>query len=67
MKTGGWGLYGNHMTNDTHVVPIDDLRPHELTIGCWCKPLRDEENPDIVAHNALDQREAVERGERRVQ
>lgn len=67
MKLGGWALIENTDTGDAHVTPIDDLREHTLTADCWCKPVRDEENPDIVAHNALDGREFVERGERRVQ
>jgi hypothetical protein len=34
-----------------HVLPLSDLREHEVGLGCWC--------------TALDGREAYERGERR--
>lgn len=48
-----------------HVVPINDLRDHvEHGLGCWCRP---EVIDDVVVHAALDQRELVEHGERRVQ
>lgn len=67
MKTGGWAVRHDSNTFDEHVVPINDLREHVLSMQCWCKPERDEEAPGVIAHNSLDQREAVERGERRVQ
>lgn len=37
-----------------HMLPINDLRPHELNIECWCKPQLDE---DTCVHNALDKRD----------
>jgi len=46
-----------------HVIPIEDLRPHD-TGACWCKPQPDSEYLDVIVHNALDRREAFERGER---
>lgn len=48
---------------DVHVIPIGDLRLHEETRVCWCGPdtLRDAEGTIIVAHNAADGRELVER------
>lgn len=39
------------------VIPVDDLRPHECGLDCWCKPRVDD---DIVVHNALDKRERYE-------
>lgn len=45
-----------------HVVPLLDLRPHELTEQCWCRPYRDD---TVIVHNSLDRREEYERGERR--
>ncbi len=45
-----------------HVVPLEDLREH-VPQDCWCCPTIDEDN--IVIHNALDEREKFERGERK--
>jgi hypothetical protein len=45
-----------------HVLPLSDLREHEVSLECWCDPVDDD---GIVVHNALDGREAYERGERR--
>ena len=47
-----------------HVVPVNDLREHELTPECWCKPTPDEEY-DLFAHHAMDGREAFETNERK--
>jgi hypothetical protein len=47
-----------------HVVPLNDLREHELNRSCWCQPHYDEED-GIVIHNSLDGREAFERRERK--
>jgi hypothetical protein len=50
-----------------HVYPVGDLREHE-TEGpeCWCKPaITHDDGGEIVAHNALDQREKYESGELR--
>jgi hypothetical protein len=46
-----------------HVIPMGDLREHEATAACWCVPVEDD---GVVVHNALDGREAYERGERKV-
>lgn len=40
--------------NPPEATPIDDLRPHEQGMGCWCKPFMDD---GVIAHNALDGRE----------
>lgn len=48
-----------------YIVPVNDLREHELTPECWCKPTPDEEH-DVFTHHALDGREAFETGERKV-
>lgn len=47
----------------THVIPINDLKPHEPTEECWCFPLV---VPDLhmVTHNAKDCRERFERQNR---
>lgn len=55
---------------DIHVVPVNDLRDHELKPTCWCKPHEDQEmlceqSPIFgYMHNALDQRELIENGVR---
>jgi len=46
-----------------HIVPINDLREHELSPECWCRPVPDEEH-DVWVHKSLDGREAFEAGER---
>lgn len=46
-----------------HIIPVGDLREHESD-ECWCRPAEDEEEPGLWNHNALDGREAYERGER---
>ena len=48
--------------SDIHVLPINDLREHEETDQCWCRPARDEEEPSVVIHNSMDRREEYERG-----
>lgn len=47
-------------TGESHVIPLDDLRPHIETPQCWCGPFDDD---GIWVHNAMDHREFVERGE----
>lgn len=51
---------------DVHVLPINDLREHEETRDCWCKPrvefadnVSDLETR-VIVHNSLDGRELVE-------
>lgn len=49
-----------------HIIPLNDLREHTLSKGCWCEPELDEEGlEDLVVHHALDDREQFERGLRR--
>lgn len=43
-----------------HIIPLDDLREHEESKDCWCKPYEDEQTLDIWIHNALDERESYE-------
>ena len=46
-----------------HVIPMNDLRPHDADRTCWCRPAEDDDQPTLWVHNALDQRDAYERGE----
>lgn len=66
----GWErmTYKRHdYTVRVHVVPCNDLRAHvEVGVACWCHPTVEVED-GVVVHNALDQRELVETGERWVQ
>lgn len=65
----GWELISFTRSHRQHaeqqVLPIDDLRPHEETRDCWCRPV--EYEPGIWGHFALDERDLAERGEVLVQ
>jgi len=52
------------MTQDIHVIPINDLREHDATKECWCKPAEDEECAGVWIHNSMDGREKFETKER---
>lgn len=42
-----------------HVIPMNDLQPHEDDLDCWCMPeINHDEN--LIIHNSLDGREKVE-------
>jgi hypothetical protein len=45
------------------VVPLHDLREHEVNGSCWCRPQRNED--DVWIHNSMDGREAFETGQRK--
>lgn len=45
-----------------HVYPREDLRAHVLTEGCWCCPVADAQEPDVMIHNSMDRREEYEAG-----
>lgn len=47
-----------------HVIPTNDLREHEASPSCWCKPTPDEDH-DVFVHHSLDGREQFETGERK--
>jgi hypothetical protein len=48
-------------TTDTgpHVVPLHDLRAHDLDPQCWCGPALDE---NVWVHHSMDRREEYEEG-----
>lgn len=53
------------MTDDTHVVPLNDLRDHAEDRDCWCHPqvLDDDCGSPIIVHNSMDRREhTIEKG-----
>ena len=43
-----------------HVIPVGDLKAHDISCECWCSPVPDEDRPDIYVHNSLDLRELHE-------
>jgi len=43
-----------------HVIPKADMRPHRHSVDCWCRPMLDEEDPAVMVHNAMDEREKAE-------
>lgn len=52
----------------THVIPENDLREHDTSTQCWCRPRVEWQGPNgehyataVVIHNSADCREAVER------
>jgi hypothetical protein len=50
-----------------HVIPLADLREHEVSVDCWCCPTEDDEELGYWVHHALDQREKYENGELKLQ
>lgn len=61
----GWAIVDNPNTFEAHVVPVGDTRGHTISTPCWCVPCRDTEQPTLWIHNAADQREKFETGERK--
>ena len=53
----------HHVGEWWHVYPVNDLREH-ITEGpdCWCHPTPDEEEPNVLIHHAMDEREQYEEG-----
>lgn len=50
--------------DDVHVTPIDDLREHDTSRFCWCRPTIEHHEAwagaALVVHHALDGREFSE-------
>ncbi|MDB5848251.1 MAG: hypothetical protein JWP29_2003 [Rhodoferax sp.] len=42
-----------------HVYPLNDLREHEISSTCWCKPTEDD---GVMVHHSMDRREEYENG-----
>ncbi len=51
-----WAAYEDQ-AGAMHVLPMDDLKPHVLGDGCWCKPTPEDDRSDIVVHHSMDRRE----------
>jgi len=56
----GWQIWKDNF-GTPHVVPLDDMGEHEPA-DCRCSPT---EKNGVVVHNAYDEREKFERGERK--
>jgi hypothetical protein len=50
------------MVERIHVIPLLDLREHESSADCWCKPTEDDDSPGVFVHHAMDLREQFEAG-----
>jgi len=46
----------------THVIPLNDLRDHEASKTCWCKPSQDDDEPLVWIHHSMDGREEYKNG-----
>ena len=42
-----------------HVIPLNDLRPHDTQSPCWCNPRHETQWNDslVIIHNSADGRE----------
>jgi hypothetical protein len=45
------------------VSPRNDIKDHISGESCWCNPFMDG---NVLVHNAMDEREKYERGERQL-
>ena len=52
-----WAVYATDGL--PHVAPLRDLRPHDMTKGCWCHPIEDA---GVMVHHSMDRREEFELG-----
>jgi len=44
-----------------HVLPVDDLEPHEESTTCKCEPRVEHVNGNmVIIHNSYDGREGLE-------
>jgi hypothetical protein len=55
----GWAVY--EYDGVSHVIPLEDLEPHQHTIDCHCNPMRHPETTRrLVIHVSFDNREMRE-------
>lgn len=45
--------------NPPEIIPLNDLKPHNLSVHCWCRPTEDD---GVLIHHSMDQRELYEAG-----
>jgi hypothetical protein len=48
--------------DNIHVVPFNDLREHDTSLTCWCHPTPEDDEPRVVLHHSMDERESYEQG-----
>lgn len=41
-----------------HIYPVDDLREHDISPDCWCKPTTGDDRH--IYHHASDGRETLQ-------
>jgi hypothetical protein len=61
-ETQGWMLREDNKGR-IHVLPANDMREHQPTIHCWCRP--DVTEVGSIVHASMDEREKFETGERK--
>lgn len=61
-----WGVFGDEQEREQHIVPLDDLKEHEIHRFCWCRPVATADDDDVLVHNSLDGREQFETGSRKL-
>ena len=50
-------------TDTWHVIPLNDLKDHDETETCWCRPdVQYVGVGTVVLHHAMDERESYEQG-----
>lgn len=48
-----------------HITPINDLKEHEESVNCHCKPRTEYTNDTLlIIHNSYDKRENLEKAQR---
>lgn len=54
-----WVIDCESHPTDIHVMPLEDYRPHDPSLSCWCRPTEEELDGygHAVLHVALDGRE----------
>jgi hypothetical protein len=52
--------------HEVHIVPLNDSGEHEFVSACGCRPVQDDEDPEIWTHNSYDGREEFDSGERKL-
>lgn len=66
--SAGWQTEGRKQGTDWHVLPVNDLKAHWRSAGCWCCPRveRQLNGARVIVHNAADMREFVYEGKNKV-
>jgi hypothetical protein len=59
----GWQIIRSEDGLTAHIVPVDDIEPHDESMYCLCKPKEWVNDHGLVlyTHNSFDGREVAER------